>query len=190
MVTIPTKFTDDFNKMMDAFIIDPFCITATLMLPPRKIKCTTCSGVRDPIGNKPSNTGWSGRPKPYSGLGNCAMCNGEGFIQEEVTEDICVRPYWSEREWILPTQGRVRAGTINNREVDSAFAGTHDLNVQIKTFMYNLPKILNATHLKFSKVPGLDPYRIYSFSLEGEPWPHGLGHNRYCLSMWKRATSI
>ncbi len=178
-IVIPSGILDCYNQGMDAFLSDPMCITATLVMPPRKIACPTCT--RDALG-KNSNFTFSGRPKPFSDLGNTCLCNGEGFLQEEVKEEICVRPYWNPQEW-LSTSALNGEDRVNRNKV----IVTNNSRVQIKTYLYNLPKLLNAIYLEFNNVPGLDEYRIYRFSLEGEPVPMGFMFNRYCISNWLRA---
>lgn len=177
---IKQEIIDTFNEAMDAFLKDPMCITATLIMPPLKVACSVCNAK--PVGGQPTNYDFSGRPKYFSQLGNSCMCNGTGFIQQEIKEEICVRPYWSPKEWLS-----LESLNGADRSQKNTILVANNSKVQIKTYMYNLPKLLNALYLEFSNVPGLDAYRIYRYSLEGEPVPYGLDSKRYCISFWVRA---
>lgn len=128
--------------------------TCTIVYPPIKVPCTTCS--LNPEGFNQHSTGEFGGPTTYT----CEYCSGTNIIEQSSTTTIRLRIYWEKKNWI-------KIGGINFQDADAMVIG----------YLSDLGKLQNANEIIFTQ----DQNR-WSFRLSGKPFPHGFGKNRYFVA--------
>ena len=89
--------------------------------------------------------------------------------QVEKFEDIRLKVYWDNRDFIKPTQTLV----LPNNAIQTIF------------FMRDLQKINRAKELIVHK--GIQNTQEMRFKKLGQPFPMGLRQNRYCGCFWEAA---
>ena len=159
-ITIPSAFWDKYNEACDFFLDDDHIGRAcTVVYPPKRTACVNCL---NPVGSSSSNVYRHGGPMPFS-FGSCPLCGGGGYSEEETTESIRLRVYWSRADWIKI------AGSIV----------VEDAEVMIIGYMTDLPKVRQAANLLLADDNNEADYRA---TVIGKPNPHGFGRNRYFLA--------
>jgi hypothetical protein len=165
MATIPDSFFTKYKQTADDFIIDNFGINCKLIYPPRREMCANC--VFDSIGQKSANRYKHGGPAPFS-FGHCSVCGGEGYREEEQTEIIKMRVYFTPQESTKIVEG------ITTPAVDAEVIG----------FIYDLPKFNRANEIICHS--DLENYSTWKFSRIREALPHGFKKDRYFIAYLKR----
>lgn len=156
---IPSSIWDLYNDVADDFINDNFGEDCVLVYPPNQTECPNC--IVDLIGRKSSNRYKSGGPYYFQNGMICPYCNGEGFYNNEPTETIKLRVYWSPKDW-------VKTGTT---------LAIPDGSIQIIGFLSDLPKVMQAASIKV--INKNDAHMTLSFVRIREPFYHGFKKNRY-----------
>jgi len=159
MVNIPNEVWSLYNSFADDFINLNFGEDCMLVYPSLSSECPNC--LPDNIGKKSSNIYKTGGPEPFDNGMICPHCNGEGFYHTEPTETIKLRIYWSPKDW-------VKTGTT---------LSIPDGSVQIIGFLSDLPKVMQASHIKL--VSKNDGIMTNTFVRIQEPFYHGFKKNRY-----------
>ena len=165
-INIPESVYTKFNEAVDAMITE-FGVTCTLVYPEKRESCSNC--ITDTIGRRSGNRYITGGPVPFARGMICPYCGGSGFKSIENTEDITMRVYWAKKDW-------VKTGI----QVDIPNSA-----VQTKTYLTNLPKINKAKEVIINK--NIDGHEVFRFTKTGESVTHGLQHNRYIITFWKRS---
>lgn len=123
--------------------------------PARRIECTNC--VFNPMpGGGSTNVYKSGGPVPFT-IGNCPVCGGKGFKEEESTENIRSRIYWEHKDW---------RKIANTTEIP-------DGRVMIISYMSNLSKVKRGD--SFRLYQDIEHQNYWDYKLALEPTPHGFG---------------
>lgn len=159
MVNIPDSVWALYRETADDFINLNFGEDCVLVYPPLQTECPNC--VVDLIGKKSASIYKSGGPEPFTNGMICPICNGEGFHNEEPTETIKLRVYWSPKDW-------VKTGTT---------LAIPDGSIQVIGFLYDLPKVMQSAYIKI--VNKNDAYLPNTFVRIREPFYHGFKKNRY-----------
>ena len=89
------------------------------------------------------------------------------FKEVEKIEDIKLKVYWDNRSWIKPGGNLV----VPERGVQTIFFAT------------DLPKIMRAKELIVHK--DIKELREFRFQKSGEPFPMGIGQQRYFACFWE-----
>lgn len=112
-------------------LIDQLGKDCRLIYPPKWEPCS-CNSATNP-GNKPSIHARHGGPVPGSSFGLCPLCNGTNKRQSEQSETLKLLCTWDTKEFVEPFKG------IAVKAPDSY--------VQIKGYMKDVPKILQAIEI-------------------------------------------
>lgn len=167
MVVIPDSVFQLYNDTVDDFINLNFGEDCVLLYPPKKIECPNC--VVDLIGGKSSNIYKSGGPYQFADGMICPYCNGEGFYNQDYTETIKLRVYWSPKDW-------VKTGTTFGIPAGA---------VQIIGFLSDLPKILQSSSIQL--ISKNNNIAVQNFVRIGEPFYHGFKKSRYFIMYLEKA---
>lgn len=154
-INVPTGVWTKYREAADWFI-DTLGKSCTLVYPPKRVACDNC--VR-PAGSTSNNTYRHGGPMPFN-FGNCPMCGGNGYHEEEQTGSITLRIYWDRRDWLK------YANSIQIASVEAMIIG----------YLSDLPNLLKANELLLISNQNYAQYRV---KLSGKPVPHGFFKNRY-----------
>jgi hypothetical protein len=165
MASIPEDIFTKYKQFADDFIDENFGVNCTLIYPPRRIMCSNC--IFDSVGQKSSNRYKHGGPAPFS-FGYCAICGGEGYKEEERTDTIKMRVYFSVSE--------------DTKVVDGVT--TPNVDAQVIGFIYDLPKFNRANEIICNS--DLENYSTWKFTRIREAVPHGLRKDRYFMAYLKR----
>jgi hypothetical protein len=101
-------------------------------------------------------------------FGSCPLCGGNGYKEEEVTDTIRLRIYWSRADWI-----RIAGSIVSD-----------DAEVMVIGYISEVSKMRKASNILLAKDNNEATYRT---SLLGEPTPWGFGRNRYFLAFLQGA---
>lgn len=165
MVSIPSEIMDTYREFADDFINLNFGVNCRVVYPSKKEACANCTTAL--IGGRSKNVYLNGGPAPFT-FGVCPLCGGSGFKEISYTEEFKMRLYWRKKDWI-------RVADIN----------VPDAEVQAIGFMTDMPKLLRAEQVILNC--DLEAYKKWRYVVEGEPLPHGFGHDRYFIVHFKRA---
>jgi hypothetical protein len=165
-INIPEGVYTKFNEAVDAMITE-FGVPCTLVYPEKQVACTNC--ITDTIGRKSGNRYRTGGPIPFARGMVCPLCHGKGFKGTENTDEITMRIYWSKRDWV---NTGIQLDIPNNV-------------VQTITYLKHLPKINKAKEVLINK--NIEGHKILRYIKTGESITHGLQHNRYIVTYWRRA---
>lgn len=164
-ISIPSAFWDRYYEACDFFLDDDHIGRAsTVVYPPKRTACVNCI---QPVGSNTNNVYRHGGPMPFD-FGSCPMCGGGGYKEEENTESIRLRIYWSRADWI-----RIAGSIVSD-----------DAEVMIIGYMADVVKVRQAAHIILAKNNNEADYRA---SLVGQPNPWGFGRDRYFVAFMKGA---
>ena len=163
---IPDSIVQESEFIADALLEGPTGHNCELIYPVTKnASCPNC--IYSPRQRKSSNIYKAGGPVPFKNHTICPWCGGVGRSSRAVTEDIKLRIYWNQRDWInkMPL------------EVGQSM-------VMVIGFMTDLPKIEKCDRILLNK--DVKSYRSWMCEREGEAVPHGLSQDRYFMQMLRR----
>ena len=165
MITIPSGVFDIYKEAVDE-MITKLGINCTLVYPGRLTQCINCN--YNALAGRSTNTYKTGGPMPFS-VGICPLCGGEGSIkEEETTETIQLRVYWTPKEW------KQIGIPINVPDADVITMG----------YLSDYPKIKAANFIVINS--DQEAYAHWRFEKSGEGYPHGFLKDRYIATLWKR----
>ncbi len=167
MVKIPASVFLKYKEVADDFIINNFGINCKLIYPPRRIPCVNCISGNSLIGSTSTNRYKHGGPQPFS-FGNCPTCGGKGYKEDEQTDTIKLRVYFSVEEF--------------TEVVDGLY--TPNADAQVIGFIHDLPKFNRANEIICHS--DLKNYTTWKFSRIREAVPHGFKKDRYFMAFLKR----
>ena len=167
-------FSLDSALVTEHEIICDFLITGfpgkvcKLIYEPKDLECPNCyldidTGVSTSIYK-------SGGPIAFTNYTICPYCGGRGRLQTEETENIRLRVYFNQKQFIqtAQTQNIVISGDI----------------IQVIGYMVDLPKVQRAKAMMVdTQVEG---YKEYTFQPLSTPIPWGFRHAKYFTQLWKR----
>lgn len=164
-LNIPNSLFDLYREACD-FLIDNTNIgkSCTIYYPPKKVSCSNCT--TSVFGGSTQNFYRHGGPAPFSS-GKCPVCGGTSVKEEEVTDTINLRIYWSRRNWI-------KIGNVLQYP---------NADAQIIGYASDLPKLLKANNIKLINEQN---YLDTRFKLSCEPFLHGFTKNRYFIGYIER----
>lgn len=165
MTFIPSGIFNTYYNVVDELIDNNFIgKSCTIYYPPVSVSCDNCTTAH--FGGISKNVYRSGGPAPFN-RGSCPLCGGNGTKESETTATLRLRIYWSKKDW-------VKQGNIQVPEAD----------VMIMGYSTDLSKILNMNYIKLiNEQTLLDG----NYTLEGTPFYHGFGHNRYFVAYLKQS---
>lgn len=162
-LTIPDNLFDYYNEACDALLnSSKIAKSCTLIYPPRRIECDNC--VLNTIGGVSTNAYRHGGPAPFN-FGKCPLCGGNGYHEEEITENINLRIYWEQRDWIKVSE--------------IAFPSAE---VQVIGFASDLQKLRRANEILVNRE---STHGVWRMVLAGQPFMHGFGKDRYFIAFLK-----
>lgn len=169
-INIPQSLWDKYYEAADLFINDNHIgRLCRVVYPPKHAECTNC--VVSLSGSSTSNTYKHGGPAPFN-IGSCPLCGGNGYTQQEYTDTLRLRIYWTKKDM-------ARIAAFNK----AGGASIPDGVVLVIGFMSDIQKIRQATEILLVSENTVEEYR---FKLESEPYPHGFGKSRYFAAYLKR----
>jgi len=164
-INIPNSLWDKYDEACDFFIDnDHIGRECTVVYPPKKTACANCVNM---VGMSSNNAYRHGGPMPFS-FGNCPLCGGGGYKEEETTETVRLRVYWNRADWVKV------AGSIVIEDAD----------VMIIGYMTDVIKVKRASNIILVDDNNEAEYRA---TIAGKPTPWGLGRNRYFVAFLKGA---
>lgn len=163
---IPSWLLDLHEKYVDDMLNSDLGVNCQVLYLPKMTPCANC--LINPIGNKSSNIHRTGGPVPFPQNSTCPMCNGQGYKQEIVIDNLVMQIYTNPKDW-------VDIG-VKIRNPDGL--------VQCKGFMSDWPKMRNANQIKINI--DIPQYMDTTYVLFGEGIAHGFRNNRYFLTFIKR----
>jgi len=163
MNLIPDNIFTLYNSAIDDLLTSDFTsYDHTIYYPSKKVACDNC--ITTNFGGISKNVFRSGASSPFT-FGNCPLCGGNGYREEESTDTIRTRVYWQKKDWI--TQGNI---SIPNADV------------MIMGHAADLPKILRMNYIKLINT---QTTLTGSYALSGTPFYHGFGL-RYFVAFLKQ----
>lgn len=163
---IPESTIEAHEYVADALIEGPLGHKCDLIYPTTKNStCPNC--VYSPRKRKSSNMYKTGGPVFFKNNTICPWCGGSGKSSKPVTEEISLRIYWSQKDWVV-------SGPVESPESSAMVIG----------FMKDLPKIEKADRILLNKEN--DVFRKWVCERSGEATPWGLAQNRYFSQMLTR----
>lgn len=162
---IPQELFDLYYKTCDDFIDLNFGVSCILFYGPNRDICPNCN--YNPITKRSSNTYKSGGPIPFQDS-ICPYCDGVGFTEDEATETIKLRVYFTPKHWVK----------INMP------LNINDSSIQIIGHIVDMPKIRNAKKIRVCAEQS--GYMNFDYILAGEPVLHGFKRNKYFIAMLNR----
>lgn len=158
---IPTELIDLYEEGIDA-IIAKFGKSCRLFYPSARNQCPNC--VLDTFSGVSSNRYKSGGPTPFTD-GICPYCNGVGYVNEEVWEDIRMIVHWMPKDWL-------KIGRLV----------IPDGGIQTRGYMTQYPKLQQCIKLRIQDLNG---YGTFDFEKNEAPVPWGL-RLKWVITNWKR----
>ena len=156
------------EHVVNSLIDGPLAQTCQLIYPITKNSvCPNC--IFSPRQKRSSNIYKSGGPVPFEIHTTCPWCGGEGRSSRGVKENIKLRVYWTQKDWII-------SGPVENP----------DSVVMIIGYMTDLPKIEKADRILLNK--DVSAYRKWMCERQGEAIPWGFSQDRYFSQMLRRVS--
>jgi hypothetical protein len=156
-ITIPQSVFDKYYDVVDStFTI--FGVTCQL------VYIEKVEVIDNSYNNIPDNR--SVNPHRRPGGGNYKR-NNKTFKEVEKLEDIKIKVYWDSKSWINP------GGNIV----------TPQRGIQTIFFATDLPRIMKSKEIIVHK--GIKDLREFRFQKKGEPFPMGIGQERYFACFWE-----
>ena len=166
-VVIPDTIFTESHVISDAFLDGPTGHVCELIYPVTKNSlCPNC--IYSPRKRQSSNVYKAGGPVPFENHTICPWCGGTGRSSRAVTEDIRLRVYWRQKDWVIDTPVEIPDGSV-----------------MVIGYMKDLPKVEKADKIRLGK--SSQPYKNWVFERQGEAIPHGFSQDRYFAQMLKRA---
>jgi hypothetical protein len=156
-ITIPQSVFDKYYDVVDS-TFDIFGVTCQLVYIEQK------EVIDNSYNNIPDNRSVNPHRRPN---GNYKR-NNKTIKEVEKTEDIKIKVYWNRRDWV-----KVGGDIV-----------TPDNGIQTIFFATDLPKFQKAKELIVHK--GIKESKESRFQTVGEPFPMGIGLNRYYGCFWER----
>lgn len=164
-LNIPNGLWDKYNEACEFFLESDYTSReCTIVYPPKRESCVNCV---KPVGMSSTNVYRHGGPAPFN-FGDCPLCGGNGYKENETTDTVRLRIYWSRQDWI-----RI-AGSIVSPDAEAMIIG----------YMSDLNKIRQASHIILAEDNNEEIYRAI---ITGQPKPWGFGKNRYFVAFVKGA---
>ena len=169
-INIPQGLFDKYYEAADLFIDnDNIGRSCKVVYPPKAVECSNCTTSM--IGASSTSVYKHGGPAPFN-FGPCPVCGGNSIAQEESTDTILLRIYWTKKD-----MARISAySKISGVSVP-------DSVVMAIGYMSDIKKIKQAAEILLIDEQTQEEFR---FKLESEPYPHGFGKNRYFAVYLKR----
>jgi hypothetical protein len=165
MLSIPSGVFNQYYEAVDWLINNNYTgHSCTLVYPPKKTVCENCTV--NIIGGSSTNTYKHGGPAPFS-FGNCPLCGGNGYHEEEVTGTLRVRIYWEKQAW-------KKYASVNIDDAEAMIIG----------YLSDLPNLIKANEIILINK---QEYANIRMVLTGQPFPHGFGKDRYFIAFLKSA---
>jgi len=163
--SIPSELINEHEWICDS-LIDDMGASCDLVYEPIASECNNC--IFDPATQKSSGIYKVGGPISFDNFTVCPICGGDGRSVLEQKENIKLRVYLNQRDWI---QTNIKAMVGNDV-------------FQIIGYMNDLPKIERAKEIiVHSDLVGIKYWRCEPSS-EATPW--GFRGNRYFVMFLKR----
>lgn len=156
---IPAEIFSTYREFADDFINSNFGVNCRIYHKPKRIVCS-CAGVTN-------NRYAHGGPASKFNRG-CQYCGGDGFKEEQITENIKLRVYHERRNWI-------KVGNLDNLP---------DGVCQVIGFLTDLPAIKKCEYIVLNSA--VENIQKQKYILYGEAHPHGFGRDRYFLAFMQR----
>lgn len=169
-ISIPDGLWAKYYEAADFFLDDDHIgRRCKVVYPPKRIECVNCTTGM--VGSSVANFYKHGGPAPFQ-FGSCPVCGGSGFSEQESTDTLRLRIYWTKKDMarIAPY---VDAGTLK----------VADGVVLVIGYMSDLTKLKQAAEVILIDEQTHEDFR---FQLYSEPYPHGFGKNRYFAAYLKR----
>jgi len=150
-------------------ILDLMAKPCKLTYPESFIDCVNC--VYDPIGKKSSNRWVTGGPMPFHAGSICPICNGDGKLATENSENIQMSINWGQITFgkNMPINIRIPMGGV----------------IETRGYLTDLPKVKKCRSM--SILGDIAPYGHFNFKLDGEPSdPFQFIPGRYFIANWVR----
>lgn len=164
-LSVPSGVFTKYQEACDWFINDSHIgQICTLIYPPKKIVCSNCTSL---TGSSTSNVYRHGGPAPFR-FGNCPLCGGNGYSEQEVTGSLRMRVYFSRKDWIRISG----SSSIVTNNADAMGIG----------FLSDLSNLQKAIEIILVKDEINTKFRS---KLLGSPQPHGFGKNRYFIAFFE-----
>jgi hypothetical protein len=166
--TLDSALIDNHEEMCD-FLIDGFPgKTCRLIYEPKDLECPNC--FLSPDTGVSTSIYKSGGPVPFTNYTVCPHCNGFGRLQTEETENIRLRVYFNQKQFIqtAETKNIVISGDT----------------IQVIGYMIDMPKIQRAKEMTVDTQ--IEGYKEYRFQPLSTPIPWGFRHQKYFTQLWKR----
>ena len=165
-INIPSSVFSVYNE---AILL--FTRTGTLVYPEKREDCPNCIMDTMSTRGRAMSIYQAGGPYPFERGMPCPYCDGKGYKATEVTEDITIRMYWSQKHWIdvgVPID--VPEGAL-----------------QTISYMTDLAKINRAKYL-IPKYDGIENYENMKYDRLGPSYPQGFKQNdtKYVVTFWSR----
>ena len=165
-LSIPDGLFDKYREAADWFIDnDNIGRNCLIIYPPKRTSCDNC--ITKMIGSTTTSVYRHGGPAPFS-FGDCPMCGGNGYSEEESTDTIRLRVYWNRKDWVRITDG----------------IGVDDADVMAIGYMSDISKVKRSIEIKLVSDNNEAEYRA---TVTGQPTPWGFGRNRYFVVFLKGA---
>lgn len=160
-ISIGQSIFDQYNKYMDYMLTDNnWSKICTVYFPSIKEICSDCAN----LAGQTNNSFQHGGPAPFN-FNSCQYCGGNGFREKEVTDTIRLRIYWQKRDW-------VKTGNISLQNAACMVIGKkEDLSILLKMNEIELDSEETAMKIRYT--------------LEGQPFLHGLGKKNYFIAYLK-----
>ena len=163
---IPDSVISLHEGMVDSLIEGPVGQLCELIYPSTKNSlCPNC--IYSPRQKKSSSIYKTGGPVPFSKHTLCPWCGGSGKSSREITEEINLRAYWKQKDWLI-------SGPVENP----------DGAVMVIGYMHDLPKLEKADRILINK--DVSAYRRWLCERSGEAVPWGLSQDKYFAQMLQR----
>lgn len=153
---IPENVFQLYEDLADDFIDSNFGINCKLYYPPKRV---ACSCTTNPVSGGSSNKFFGSGPAPFN-FGQCALCGGDGYTEEIVSETIKFRVYYTPKDFIKIVNVEVPQGAI-----------------QIIGRQSDMPSFLRANEIE----PNSDKagFKSERYKRLGNCHPHGFKRRRY-----------
>jgi len=162
---IPQEVYDLYNQTVRDMNNLNFGVNCLLTYPEKRSDCPNC--IFDPLNKKSSNQYTSSGPIPFA-TGLCPYCNGIGYLNTAETESIKMRVYFDKRSFAkFPT-----------------FITVADGHVMSIGNIEDISKVMRAVSVVFNT--DIVPYKQYTYILDGEPVPFGIGESKEFAAIWHR----
>lgn len=162
-LSISQDVWDKYYEAADFFITE-FGENCTIYYPPLKVECVNCTtGFFNSISK---NVYKHGGPAPFN-FGNCPLCGGNGYAEQESTTDIRLRIYWTKKDWVKVSDAIIMP----------------DAEVQIIGYLTDLTKLRRADYIKLVTV---QKELESKYVLTGECFFWGFKKDRYFVGYLKK----